>query len=60
MKMKRFKEQLVDDKAFEEWAKEMKCEALEMFCRRGFKKELEDYEYKEIYTVLGKKLTSYH
>ena len=44
----------------EEWAKEMKCEALEMFCRRVFKKELEDYEYKEIYTVLGKKLTSYH
>ena len=46
-------------KTIEEWAIEMKCEAIEMFCRRGFKKEL-DYEYKEIYTVLGKKLTSYH
>jgi len=38
----------------------MDCEAVEMFCRKGFKKELEGYEYKEIYTVLGKKLTSYH
>ena len=47
-------------KIIEEWARHMDCEAVEMFCRKGFKKELQDYEYKEIYTVLGKKLTSYH
>ena len=57
IKFKKWKHTLT---TIEEWARQSGCEAVEMFCRKGFKRELRDYEYKEIYTVLGKKLTPYH
>ena len=44
----------------EEWAKEMGCNSVEMFCRKGFIKKLGSRGYGEIYTVLGKELTTLH
>ena len=44
----------------EEWAIENNCEAMETFCRKGFKKKLETFGYDETYIVLGKVLTTIH
>tara|TARA_R110002012_G_scaffold212382_2_gene383462 strand:- start:238 stop:666 length:429 start_codon:yes stop_codon:yes gene_type:complete len=44
----------------EEWSKTMNCESVEFFCRKGFQRKLENYGYKQTYTVLGKELTSIH
>jgi hypothetical protein len=44
----------------EDWAIENKCQAMETFCRKGFKKKLENFGYDETYIVLGKELTTMH
>jgi hypothetical protein len=33
---------------------------METFCRKGFKKKLENFGYDETYIVLGKELTTMH
>ena len=44
----------------EDWAKYMRCQAVEMFCRKGFIKKLQENNYKQIYVVLGKKIETQH
>tara|TARA_R100001443_G_scaffold95249_1_gene101686 strand:+ start:644 stop:1069 length:426 start_codon:yes stop_codon:yes gene_type:complete len=44
----------------EEWARYMRCQAVEMFCRKGFLKKLQEKDYKQIYVVLGKKIETKH
>ena len=44
----------------EDWAIENNCQAMETFCRKGFKKKLQIYGYEETYIVLGKELTTMH
>tara|TARA_R100001530_G_scaffold96279_1_gene66958 strand:- start:3171 stop:3599 length:429 start_codon:yes stop_codon:yes gene_type:complete len=47
-------------KTIEEWSRVNNCKSVEFFCRKGFQRKLEDYGYKQTYTVLGKELTSIH
>ena len=44
----------------EEWALSYDCVAMETFCRKGFIKKLEKYDYEQIYAVLGKELKTLH
>ena len=44
----------------DDWVIENNCEAMETFCRKGFKKKLETFGYDETYIVLGKELTTMH
>ena len=41
----------------EEWARANGADSVAAFTRRGVAKKMNDYEYKEVYTVIQKDLT---